>query len=78
MEGLRRMPDARWVEREQANGTLPDLSGLCIYVVGARVDTKQSQHVKDFWQQYFDVTGAVFETRNYTLRPVDLPEHPCT
>jgi hypothetical protein len=78
MEGLRRMPDAGWVEREHANGTLPDLSGLCIYVVGARVDTEQSQHVKDFWQQYFDVTGAVFETRNYTLRPVDLPEHPCT
>jgi len=78
MEGLRRMPDAGWVERERANGTLPDLSGLCVYVVGARVDTKQSQRVKDFWQEYFEATGAVFATRNYTLRPVDLPEHPCT
>ena len=78
MEGLSRMPPADWVEREEANGTLPDLSGLCVYVVGARVDTRQSQRVKDFWEEYFEATGAVFEERNYTLRPVELPEHPCT
>ncbi len=78
MEGLSRMPPADWVEREKAAGTLPDLTGLCVYVVGARVDTQASQRVKDFWQEYFDATGAILETRNYTLRPVELPEHPCT
>ena len=78
MEGLRLMPSSNWVERERTAGTLPDLSGLCVYVVGARVDTNMSQRVKDFWQEYFDATGAVFEARNYTLRPVELPEHPCT
>lgn len=78
MEGLRLMPPSSWVEREKAAGTLPDLSGLCVYVVGARVDTNASQRVKEFWQEYFDATGAVFEARNYTLRPVELPEHPCT
>ena len=78
MEGLTRMPPPGWVEREMANRTLPDLSGLCVYVIGARVDTRQSQHVKDFWQEYFEATGATFESRNYTLRPVELPEHPCT
>lgn len=78
MEGLRRMPPPGWVEHERANGTLPDLSGLCVYVIGARVDTQQSQHVKEFWQEYFEATGAIFESGNYTLRPVELPEHPCT
>jgi len=78
MEGLRKMPPSGWIEREKANGTLPDLSGLCVYVIGARVDTRQSQNVKDFWKEYFEATGAVFESRNYTLRPVELPEHPCT
>lgn len=78
MEGLRKMPPASWIERERANGTLPDLTGLCVYVIGARVDTQQSQRVKNFWQEYFEATGAVFEARNYTLRPVELPEHPCT
>jgi len=78
MEGLNKMPPPGWIERERANGTLPDLSGLCVYVIGARVDTAPSQQVKGFWDEYFEATGAVFETRNYTLRPVELPEHPCT
>ena len=78
MEGLRKMPPAGWLDSQAANGTLPDLSGLCVYVIGARVDTGASQRVKDFWKEYFEATGAVFETRNYTLRPVELPEHPCT
>ena len=78
MEGLRKMPPAGWLDGQAGNGTLPDLSGLCVYVIGARVDTGASQRVKDFWKEYFEATGAVFETRNYTLRPVELPEHPCT
>jgi len=78
MEGLNRMPEVGWVEREAVAGTLPNLDGLCVYVVGARVDTNASQRVKDFWQEYFDATGAILESRNYTLRPVELPEHPCT
>lgn len=78
MEGLRKMPPSDWIQREKAAGTLPDLSGLCVYVIGARVDNAPSQRVKDFWDEYFAATGAIFETRNYTLRPVELPEHPCT
>jgi hypothetical protein len=78
MEGLRKMPPSGWIDSQQANGTLPDLTGLCVYVIGARVDTPQSQRVKDFWRRYFEATGALIESRNYTLRPVELPEHPCT
>ena len=78
MEGLRKMPPDGWVQLEKAKGTLPDLGGLCVVVVGARVDTDASQQVKRFWEEYFETTGAVLLDRNYTLRPVELPEHPCT
>lgn len=77
MEGLARMPPSNWVERESAKGTLPDLSGLCVVVVGARVDTDMGQRVKSFWDEYFEATGATMLDPNYTLRPVTLPERPC-
>jgi hypothetical protein len=77
MEGLRRMPPSSWVADQASNGTLPDLSGLCVVVIGARVDTEASQRVKSFWDEYFAATGARMLDRNYTLRPVTLPEYPC-
>ncbi|MDT8436900.1 MAG: hypothetical protein RRA92_09105 [Gemmatimonadota bacterium] len=77
MEGLRRMPGQDWVARQKAAGTLPDLSGLCVVAVGARVDTQAAQRVKGFWKDYFEATGATLLDRNYLLRPVTLPEHPC-
>jgi hypothetical protein len=77
MEGLRRMPPSSWISQESSKGTLPDLAGLCVVVIGARVDNDASQRVKSFWDEYFEATGARLIDRNYTLRPVTLPEHPC-
>ncbi|MBK5098089.1 MAG: hypothetical protein JJE01_09930 [Gemmatimonadetes bacterium] len=77
MEGLRKMPPTSWVSQESSKGTLPDLAGLCIVVIGARVDNDASQRVKTFWEEYYEATGAILGERNYTLRPVTLPEHPC-
>lgn len=77
MEGLRKMPPAGWIQRQKQNGTLPDLGGLCVVVIGARVDTEISQRVKKFWDEYFEATGATLLDHHYTLRPVTLPEHPC-
>ncbi len=77
MEGLSAMPPADWVSRRKAAGTLPDLSGLCVVAIGARVDTDAAQRVKRFWDEYFEATGARLEDANYMLRPVMLPEHPC-
>jgi len=71
------MPPSSWVDQESSKGTLPDLAGLCIVVIGARVDNDASQRVKNFWNEYFEATGASLIDRNYTLRPVILPEHPC-
>lgn len=77
MEGLVRMPSDNWVQTQASRGTLPDLSGLCVVVVGARKDTRASQIVRTFWTDYFEVTGADLREDNYTHRPVRLPHGPC-
>lgn len=77
MEGLRRMPRDGWVQAAAANGMLPDLRGLCVVVVGARVDTEAAQRVKKFWIDYFEATGATLSDENYMHRPVSLPAGPC-
>jgi hypothetical protein len=77
MEGLRRMPRDGWAKTAAANGMLPDLRGLCVVVVGARVDTEASQRVKKFWVDYFEATGATLSDENYQHRPVTLPSAPC-
>lgn len=70
-------PPEDWVDSAAKKGTLPDLEGLCVMVVGARVDTDAGQAVRSFWERYFDVTGAQLRSRNYALRPVKLPVDPC-
>lgn len=77
MEGMIRFPDDEWVERTQAEGRLPELGGVCVVVAGARIDTPESQRVKDFWMDYFNAAGARLEDRNYSLRPPRLPDRPC-
>jgi hypothetical protein len=77
MEGLRRMPRSGWIEAAAANGMLPDLRGLCVVVVGARVDMESSQQIKQFWLDYFEATGATLLEENYLYRPVSLPSDPC-
>lgn len=77
MEGLIRMPPENWVRTRASAGLLPDLSGLCVVVVGARNDTRASQIVLDFWREYFEVTGAILKEWNYRYRPVKIPERPC-
>lgn len=78
MERLLRMPARDWVEEAAAAGTLPDLRGLCVVVIGARVDTEAAQRVKAFWTEYFEATGAELADRNYVLRPVEIPREPCS
>lgn len=77
LEGLTRMPADNWVQQQAESGTLPDLTGLCVVLVGPREDTEIAQVVKHFWTEYFEVTGATLLDRNYSYRPVSLPEKPC-
>lgn len=66
-------PPAGWVEEAKSEDRLPDLTGLCVVVVGGRTDTEKGQAVKEFWRRYFEATGANLSDRTYTLRPVELP-----
>ncbi|CAN5784865.1 hypothetical protein BH23GEM11_BH23GEM11_08770 [soil metagenome] len=77
MEGLIRMPPPDWVQARAAEGRLPDFSGACIVVVGARTDTAAGQRVKAFWEEYFAATGGTLLERNYAYRPVEIPGNPC-
>ena len=77
MEGMLRMPSSDWITERKAEGRLPDLSNVCVEVVGARTDTAEGQRVKGFWQDYFTATGARFTESNYSFRPVRIPEAPC-
>lgn len=77
MEGLQRMPSADWVRRASSEGRLPDLSGVCVLVAGARVDTQEAQRVKAFWMEYFQATGATLLDRNYGYRPPRLVPESC-
>lgn len=77
MEALVRMPSADWVERQASAGTLPDLGGACVVVVGARVDTPAGQRVRSFWEEYFEATNADLRPSNYQHRGVRLAETPC-
>ncbi len=76
-EGYQKWPPAGWAHSAAAKGMLPNLSGLCVVVVGARVDNEHSQRVRKFWEEYFEITGADLRQENYMHRPVKLPEHPC-
>lgn len=77
MEDMIRMPSSDWVGKHAADGRLPDFTGACIVVAGARTDTVEGQAVKAFWQQYFEATGATLLDSNYTYRPVRIPDSPC-
>ena len=77
MEDMVRMPPADWIANRKAEGRLPDLSGVCVVVAGARTDTSDGQAVKKFWQEYFTATGATMLDTNYSYRPVRIPEDPC-
>lgn len=77
MEGLQRMPGPEWVDRAASEGRLPDLSGVCVLIAGARVDTPEAQRVKAFWIDYFEATGATLLDRNYGYRPPRLVPESC-
>ena len=67
------VPSANWIASAADEGIIPDLTGVCVVVVGARVDTRAGQRVKAFWKNYFDAAGATLLDANYSYRPVRLP-----
>jgi hypothetical protein len=67
MGRLRRMPGPQWVAQQKSRGTLPDLAGVCVVVVGADDTTQEGVAVKRFWVEYMTAAGADLRDSNYRL-----------
>jgi hypothetical protein len=59
------VPDASWTTAEKEEGTLPELSGICVSVVGADPSSSHGVRVREFWARYFEAAGAKFEKDRY-------------
>ena len=68
-EGARRMPPGGWVDQQATGGMLPSLEGTCVVVIGADPTNAYGQRVRQFWNGYFEATGAELDPANYRLRP---------
>lgn len=57
---------AEIINNEKANGRLPDLSGVKVYVVAAgSKDSNQFLQVRKFWLRYLKEAGAIINEENY-------------
>jgi hypothetical protein len=57
------------IEEQRAEGRLPDLSGVEVYVAGAAATSKMPSSrvnaIQNFWVQYFEATGANLPPSRY-------------
>ena len=64
-----------FLARLRKDALLPDLSGVRIYVSGARdKDEARLRAVRGFWQRYFETTKADFAANRYDTRLVRFDE----
>lgn len=64
-----RLSDKRTAEIigiERSKKSLPDLSGVTVYVIGAKAQTReQFNNIQNFWLRYFKECGASLPKENY-------------
>lgn len=77
MERAGGVPSDSWIEQRKAEGRLPDLANVCVFVVGAEVASRQGAKVRGFWQRYFEAAGARFPGANYRNMVADVSEVHC-
>lgn len=77
MERAGGIPDDSWTDALRADQRLPDLHGVCVFVVGADPTSSTGAHVRRFWQHYFAASGAVFQPENYRNMVADPAEIRC-
>lgn len=58
MERRGGIPGANWIETRRRESRLPDLEGVCVYAVGAKVSTERGAQVRRFWAEYLEASGA--------------------
>jgi hypothetical protein len=61
MEGASALPGREWISSRKAQHRLPDLTGVCVFAVGADVNSGRAVRVRRFWKELFAATGAVYE-----------------
>jgi hypothetical protein len=67
MSKQKRMPRPDWIAKQKAQGTLPDLRGVCVVVIGADASTDDGVAVRKFWSDYFKATGAELQSDDWRL-----------
>jgi hypothetical protein len=77
MERAGGVPPGSWIESRKAEGRLPDLAGVCVFVVGADPSSQQGAKVRAFWQKYFEAAGAQAPSTNYRNMVSDVGEIRC-
>ena len=59
------VPDVSWVQARSRAGRLPALRGVCVFVVGADVETARGIAARRFWVDYLVAAGARIEPDGY-------------
>jgi hypothetical protein len=59
------VPGPGWIATRKAQSRLPDLSGVCAVVSGAPATTSRGARIREFWEKYFQATGANLPSDNY-------------
>jgi hypothetical protein len=77
MERAGGVPPDAWIASRKAQGRLPDLANVCVFVVGADPSSNQGAKVRAFWQRYFDAAGARMPSGNYRNMVSDVGEMRC-
>jgi hypothetical protein len=59
------IPREEWLEKQGAAQLLPDLSNICVTAIGPDTSTKLGVDTRQFWERYFNATGARFARDRY-------------
>lgn len=68
-EHLKRMPPPNWITEHKQQGLVRPLYGACVMAVGADPSTRDGVVIREFWQKYFEASGATLSTKNYRTTP---------
>ena len=59
------VPDVSWVQARSRAGRLPALRGVCVFVVGADVETPRGVAARRLWMEYLGAAGARMDADGY-------------
>jgi hypothetical protein len=65
MERAGGIPSRAWIEARRGEGRVPDLGGVCVFVVGADVETSRGLRAREFWLAYLGAAGGRVPSGGY-------------